>query len=94
MPPLKLADGSATISEAEIGDQQPAYQPDYKTVSVAQLSALLGVPLKLTTRNGRSVEGVLDSIETDRLQLRREVNKGVALMPVSLDSIVQLQAYY
>ncbi|WP_421868891.1 hypothetical protein [Motiliproteus sp.] len=73
---------------------KPSYQPAYKRVSIPQLKALLGSPLKLTTRNGRRIEGVLDSVERNRLQLRREVAGGVAMVPVRLDSIEQLAAYF
>lgn len=72
----------------------PSYRPGYKRVSIPELKSLLGSPLKLTTRNGRRIEGVLDSIERNRLQLRREVAGGVAMVPVRIDSIEQLSAYF
>lgn len=75
-------------------DQAVVYQPSYKPVTPRQLAGLLGAPLKLTTLNGRQLEGVLDALESDRLQLRREDSRGFAVVPVRLESISGLLAYF
>ena len=87
-------------AEQDKRQQQPVisptvqYQPAYKTVSVRQLGGLLGAPLKLTTHNGRKMEGILESLARDQLQLRREMSYGVAVVPVRLDIISTMQAYF
>ncbi|RDE18060.1 hypothetical protein DV711_18215 [Motiliproteus coralliicola] len=90
-PPDATPEGLVSASQSL---QQSSYQPAYRRVSIPQLKSLLGSPLKLTTRNGRRIEGVLDSVGRNRLQLRREVAGGVAMVPVRLDSIEQLSAYF
>ncbi|MEH6825113.1 MAG: hypothetical protein V7629_14490 [Motiliproteus sp.] len=71
-------------------------QPSYKPVLVAQLSGLLGTPMRLTTHNGRRVEGVLESVTSQRLRLRREISKGrgVVVLPIRLAIISGMQAYF
>lgn len=73
---------------------QQDYQPSYKPVSIDQLKGHIGDPLRLTTHNGRRMQGVLERLESDRLQLRRDVAQGVAVLPVRLDIISSVQAYY
>ncbi|MFT5720009.1 MAG: hypothetical protein ACI9W6_000298 [Motiliproteus sp.] len=70
------------------------YQPAYKPVSIRALPGLLGAPLRLTTLNGRRIEGVLQRVELDRLQLRSELAEGTAILPVRLDIIRAMQAYF
>ncbi len=87
----------APLSETQIKrqlDDTVAYQPSYKPITPRQLAGLLGAPLKLTTHNGRRMEGVLDALESDQLQLRREVSHGFAVVPVRLDLISGMQAYF
>lgn len=88
---------TAQLSEADVQrqlDQQIAYQPSYKPVAVRQLAGLVGAPLRLTTRNGRQIDGVLDALERNRIQLRRELQHGVSVVPVRLDLISGIQAYF
>ena len=74
--------------------QAVSYKPSFKSVSVTQLSGLLGAPMRLTTTNGRRMEGVLERVEFDRLQLRSEMSQGIAILPVRLDIISAMQAYF
>jgi hypothetical protein len=88
---------SAPLDDAQLQHQlnrTVTYQPSYKPVTRRQLAGLLGAPLKLTTRNGRTLEGVLDALERDQLQLRREISHGFAVVPVRLDLIRGMQAYF
>ncbi|MEH6649202.1 MAG: hypothetical protein V7707_04155 [Motiliproteus sp.] len=88
---------TAQLSKADVErqlDQAIAYHPSYKPVAVRQLAGLVGTPLRLTTRNGRQIDGVLDALERNRLQLRRELKHGVSVVPVRLDLISGIQAYF
>lgn len=82
------------IGESTPPEQLPHYQPSYKPVSVRELSGLLGAPMRLTTLNGRQMEGVLERVEFDRLQLRSEITQGIAILPVRLDIISSIQVYF
>ncbi|MEH6471175.1 MAG: hypothetical protein V7752_07990 [Halopseudomonas sp.] len=92
-----IAARKALINDTQLKrqlDRTVVYQPSYKPVSVRELSGLLGSPLKLTTLNGRRIEGVLDGLGREQLQLRREISHGVAVVPVRLDIISGVKAYF
>ncbi len=75
-------------------DKKPSYQPSYQPVTIRQLPSLFGAPMKVTKRNGRRLEGVLDALQSEQLQLRLERVHGFAVVPVRLETIKEMQAYF
>ena len=85
------------LTEQELQQQLQStilYKPSYKSVRFAELSGLLGAPMRLTTHNGRNMEGVLERVESDRLQLRSDISHGTAVLPVRMEIIKVMQAYF
>jgi ribosomal protein L34 len=89
-----LLERSALQRTSMVEQTEPTDEPSFKPVKVSRLNRHIGSRLRLTTHNGRQMEGVLESIEPDRIQLRRTVAQGVALMPVRLKIISQAQVFH
>ncbi|WP_207061394.1 hypothetical protein [Motiliproteus sp. SC1-56] len=98
----KQASGeSAAVSSALLGAQAGAtkkpeavVRPRFKPVPTRALDQHHGGRVKVTTHNGRRMEGVLVSTSRWGLRLLQNVGNGEALLPVSYNRVAQVEVFH
>jgi len=78
---------------AERAQPEQPEPPRFRAVEVEDLGQWKGEYLRVVTHQGIRLEGVLERLETDRLILRRRQDSGVALLPVKLQAVEEVEVY-
>lgn len=83
----------ATIRQQALEKQKIDNTPRYRDVPIQDLATVVGKVVRLQTKVGRELDGVLLQVEADRIVMRRRVEQGLVTYPVQKENLSSVKIF-
>jgi len=79
------------LKAAEVMKKEVKSKSKFRSVGFVELAGMQGVKIRLRTKVGKELDGVLLRVEADKIVMQRRVEQGVVTYPVSKENIASIK---
>ena len=72
---------------------KPYVAPRFHVVSISNISAYIGRPIRVKRSNGKAIKGSLVKVRGNNAVIKQRIHGGVATTPIALNTITKLEVY-